>query len=151
MTRQQANANIQDLDTSAHQPGGSSAPEVLPPILTRPAVLSGLAVKAPHETGAQLPHESVKSSTADPRSPSRRRAAALPRPAAAGQDPHASPAAHHRLLRDASLICQTAAANGERLSQRALARQLRDHGHRFSNEHLHGIAATIGLTTGKAA
>jgi hypothetical protein len=50
-----------------------------------------------------------------------------------------------------SLICQTAAANGERLSQRALARQLRDHGHRFSNENLHSIAATIGLTTGKAA
>jgi hypothetical protein len=52
---------------------------------------------------------------------------------------------------EANLICQAAAANGERISQRALARQLRVHGHRFSNEHLHGIAATIGLTGEKAA
>lgn len=55
------------------------------------------------------------------------------------------------LLRDASAIYQDAAARGERLSQRMLARQLRSYGHRFPNEHLRGIADSIGLTTGKAA
>jgi len=55
------------------------------------------------------------------------------------------------LLRDASAICQDAAARGERLSQRMLARQLRSHGYRFPNEHLRCIADSIGLTAGKAA
>jgi len=55
------------------------------------------------------------------------------------------------LLRDASAIYQRAAARGERLSQRALARQLRVHGHRFPNEHLRQIAESIGLAQGKAA
>ncbi len=62
-----------------------------------------------------------------------------------------SPAARTDVLRDATLICQAAVANGERISQRSLARQLRDHGHRFPNERLNGIALTIGLTEGKAA
>ena len=65
--------------------------------------------------------------------------------------PAQDPPARHGLIRDAATICQTATANGEHLSQRALARQLRDHGHRFSNQQLHGIAATIGPTTSKAA
>jgi hypothetical protein len=55
------------------------------------------------------------------------------------------------LLRDASAIYQDAAARGDRLSQRTLARQLRSHGHRFPNEHLRGIADSIGLTTARAA
>ncbi len=55
------------------------------------------------------------------------------------------------LLHDASAIYQDAAARGERLSQRTLARQLRGHGHRFPNEHLRQIADSIGLTTGQAA
>ena len=55
------------------------------------------------------------------------------------------------LLRDASALYQDAAARGERLSQRMLARQLRGHGHRFPNEHLRQIAETIGLTAGRAA
>jgi hypothetical protein len=55
------------------------------------------------------------------------------------------------LLRDARAIYQDAAARGERLSQRTLARQLRGHGHRFPNEHLRLIAASIGLAAGKAA
>jgi hypothetical protein len=55
------------------------------------------------------------------------------------------------LLRQAAVLCQTAAANGERLSQRTLARQLRGHGYRFSNEHLHTIAASIGLSDQQAA
>jgi len=59
--------------------------------------------------------------------------------------------AGHGLLQDANLIYQAAAANGERLSQRTLARQLRRHGHRFSNQNLSGIATSIGLTSGKAA
>jgi hypothetical protein len=55
------------------------------------------------------------------------------------------------VLRDASAIYQHASARGERLSQRTLARRLRDHGHRFPNEHLRPIAEIIGLTVGKAA
>jgi hypothetical protein len=55
------------------------------------------------------------------------------------------------LLREASLICQAAAAKGERITQRALARELRGHGHRFSNGHLRGIATTVGMGTEKAA
>jgi hypothetical protein len=55
------------------------------------------------------------------------------------------------LLRAASVIYQIAAANGERLSQRILASKLRDHGHHFSNQHLHAIAASIGLTPPRAA
>jgi len=55
------------------------------------------------------------------------------------------------LLRDASAIYRDAAARGTRLSQRALARQLRSQGHRFPNEHLRLIADSIGLTAGKAA
>jgi hypothetical protein len=55
------------------------------------------------------------------------------------------------LIGEATRIYQAAAAGGDRLSQRSLARQLREGGHRFSNEHLHGIAATIGMPTGKAA
>ncbi len=55
------------------------------------------------------------------------------------------------LLRDASAIYRDAAARGERLSQRTLARQLRGHGHRFPNEHLRWIADSIGLTASRAA
>ena len=55
------------------------------------------------------------------------------------------------VLRDARTIYRNAAARGERLSQRTLARQLRGHGHRFPNEHLRLIAERIGLTASKAA
>ena len=60
-------------------------------------------------------------------------------------DPHAG------LLRDAIAICQHAATCGERLSQRALARQLRLRGHRFPNDHLQQIAQSVGLASGRAA
>ena len=56
-----------------------------------------------------------------------------------------------RLLRDAALILQNAAARGQRLSQRTLARELRGHGHHFPNDHLHQIAQTIGLAHRRAA
>ena len=58
---------------------------------------------------------------------------------------------HPGLLRDANAIYRDAAARGERLSQRTLARQLRGHGHRFPNEHLRLIADSIGLTANRAA
>ena len=58
------------------------------------------------------------------------------------------PAVHESpLLRDAVDICRTAAARGERLSQRALARALRGHGHRFPNESLRGVALAVGLAS----
>jgi hypothetical protein len=50
------------------------------------------------------------------------------------------------IMRDATAICQDARRRGERLSQRALARQLRDRGHQFPNDQLHQIAARTGLT-----
>ena len=49
------------------------------------------------------------------------------------------------LLQDAVFIYKTAAARGERLTQRDLARTLRGRGHRFPNQHLRAIAAAIGL------
>lgn len=55
------------------------------------------------------------------------------------------------VLRDARTIYRDAAARGERLSQRTLARKLRGHGHRFPNEHLRLIAYSIGLNDSKAA
>ena len=61
----------------------------------------------------------------------------------AGPDP--------RVLDAASAIYQDAAARGERLSQRMLARQLRGHGHRFPNQHLRRIADSIGLSQEQAA
>jgi hypothetical protein len=74
-------------------------------------------------------------------------------PDQAGRDDHAAadPTPDLRLLRTATAICQAAAARGERLSQRALARQLRDQGHRFPNEQLRLIASSIGLTQRTAA
>jgi hypothetical protein len=122
MTRQQPKAQIQDPYISAHQRSDLAIPEQLHPAAGHPTPHPARSTEAPHETGAEPPHGPVP-----------------------------GPAARHGLLRDATRICQKAAANGENISQRALARQLRDHGHRFSNEHLHGIAATIGLTTDKAA
>jgi hypothetical protein len=55
------------------------------------------------------------------------------------------------VLRDARVIYGDAAARGQRLSQRALARQLRVHGHRFPNDHLRLIADSIGLNATRAA
>jgi hypothetical protein len=55
------------------------------------------------------------------------------------------------VLRDAQVIYQDAAARGERLSQRTLARRLRRHGHRFPNDHLRLIADAIGLNATRAA
>jgi integrase len=49
------------------------------------------------------------------------------------------------LLEDAVVICKTAAARGERLSQRGLARTLRGRGHRFPNQSLHDIAMAVEL------
>ena len=49
------------------------------------------------------------------------------------------------MLREASVIYRSAAERGERLSQRTLARRLRGGGHRFSNQQLRRIAASIGL------
>ncbi len=45
------------------------------------------------------------------------------------------------LLRDVQAIYQTAAARGQQLSQRNLARQLRGLSHRFPDQQLPGIAA----------
>ncbi len=56
-------------------------------------------------------------------------------------NPNVGGTGRQALLRDASVIYRTAASRGERVSQRMLASQLRSHGHRFSNRHLHEIAA----------
>jgi hypothetical protein len=49
------------------------------------------------------------------------------------------------LLQDAVFIYKTAAARGERLTQRDLARTLHGRGHRFPNQSLRSIARAIGL------
>ena len=64
-------------------------------------------------------------------------------PADTGPDP--------RVLRDASVIVRNASAQGQRLSQRTLARELRGHGHHFPNDHLRLIAESVGLSCGTAA
>jgi hypothetical protein len=64
---------------------------------------------------------------------------------------HGDAGPHPGLLRDATAIYQHAAARGERLSQRALAQQLRLRGHRFPNNHLRRIAQSVGLAPGRAA
>jgi hypothetical protein len=61
----------------------------------------------------------------------------------AGPGPAAN--AESPLLQDAVFIYRTAAARGERLTQRDLARTLRGRGHRFPNENLRAIAVAIGL------
>ena len=61
----------------------------------------------------------------------------------AGADPIAG--GESPLLQDAVFIYKTAAARGERLSQRDLARTLRGRGHRFPNQNLRAIAVAIGL------
>jgi hypothetical protein len=66
-----------------------------------------------------------------------------------GERGHSEP--NPGLVRDATAIYRNAAARGERLSQRALARQLRLRGHRFPNDHLHRIAQSAGLAPGRAA
>jgi hypothetical protein len=61
-------------------------------------------------------------------------------------DRHASP-----LLRDATDILQAARARGDQVSQRSLAAQLHERGHRFSNAQLRGIAGAIGLASVRRA
>ncbi len=53
----------------------------------------------------------------------------------------------NHLLEDAIEILQAARARGDKLSQRLLAAQLRNRGHRFSNAQLRGIAGAIGLVS----
>lgn len=133
MTRQHAHSATGNPDTSADQPSQPSQPGGLHAVASVRDAVPGRSPGAPPDTGAEpVP------------SPASRTPAAQARP-------HRAAASHHDLLREANRICQAAADRGERISQRALARQLRGHGHRFSNEHLHGIAATIGLTPEKAA
>jgi hypothetical protein len=54
-------------------------------------------------------------------------------------------------MREATAIYHDARARGEQLSQRALARQLRDRGHQFPNDQLHQIATRTGLTPDQTA
>jgi hypothetical protein len=55
------------------------------------------------------------------------------------------------LLADAEQIIRAAEAMGEQVSQRALAAQLREHGHRFSNAQLQRIVSMAGSTTDQRA
>jgi hypothetical protein len=64
--------------------------------------------------------------------------------------PRSGYTANH-LLEDASEILRAAHARGDKLSQRLLAAQLRDRGHRFSNGGLREIAVAIGLVPGNRA
>jgi hypothetical protein len=55
------------------------------------------------------------------------------------------------LLHDASAIFREAAERGEQLSQRGLARQLRDRGYRFPNDQLRQIAEATRSVPARAA
>lgn len=56
-----------------------------------------------------------------------------------------------RVLRDARVLAHSASARGERLSQRGLARALRDHGHHFPNDQLRQIAESIEFGSSRTA
>ncbi len=137
MTRQQAPQGTGEFRSEAHEPGQPATPDRRLALTSVPADLTARSPGAPPDTGAARPSAPVKKTV----------------PAASGTSrrPHAGVGDRHALLREADLIWQTATASGERVSQRALARQLRAHGHQFSNEHLHAIAASIGLTSEEAA
>jgi hypothetical protein len=100
------------------------------------------------------PHRPALTLTAEP---------AIAEPAAANLDRRTEPgtraaSAHvgppgdaaDDMMRDATAIYREARSRGIRLSQRALARQLRDRGHQFPNDQLHHIAARTGLGPGPA-
>lgn len=55
------------------------------------------------------------------------------------------------LIMEAGQILQRVRTRGANLSQRALAAELRNRGHHFSNADLHSIAETIGLTAERQA
>jgi len=117
---------------TATTPGTTASPEQ--PFAVTSITASGNGHHASAADGLVVPHSAaVRDQRFSPEAdgPS-------PRPDdPAGPDP--------RVLREASVIYRSAAQRGERLSQRMLAQQLRDGGHRFSNEHLHRIAVGIGL------
>jgi len=137
MTRQQAHAKADHFSSAANQLSQPARQDRLPALASVPAVLPGRSPSAPPGTGAERPPAPVNRATL----------------AAPGTSPRpvAEAGARRDLLREASLICQAATAQSERITQRALARELRGHGHRFSNDHLHGIAASAGLGTEQAA
>ncbi len=68
-----------------------------------------------------------------------------------GADRHGIVSPDPEVVREATVIAERAAARGERLSQRGLARQLRRQGHHFPNDHLRQIALSIGLPYREAA
>jgi hypothetical protein len=151
MTRRQAGPGTPGMAvpvTTSTQPAGT--PRLRQPVVTRPAMVPALGQDPPAGAGTQITPPATRSGPvlngAVPRPPL---AANCDRPRASGRA-GADRDAGRGLLRDASMIYQSAAASGERISQRTLARQLRGHGHRFSNQHLHGIAASIGLAPEKA-
>jgi hypothetical protein len=135
MTRQQA--SHEEPASAAHQPRPDATRDPLLALASVPALAPAAgSPDAPPGTSSERRLGSAAKHATGAGSPSRRTARA-------GTD--------RDLLREASLIFQAAAASGERISQRALARRLRAHGHQFSNRHLHGIAASIGLTQEEAA
>lgn len=153
MTRQQAGSPPQATSAaaqSATQPAG-------PGWLARPAAGSAMNSDRQHGPDGQgtgtapaAAHAGAALNGTDVRHQS------IPATVNGGRTSRAHPAARtagpgQALLRDAGVIYQAAAASGERISQRALASKLRGHGHRFSNQHLHAIADSIGLVPHKAA
>ena len=116
--------------TRQHRLARTQEPRIIPALVLAPPLATTDAAARPRRGGG--PAANLRW----PDDVTRHRSGAGPRPG---------------LLRDARAIYQNAAARGERLSQRTLARQLRGHGHRFPNEQLRQIAASIGLTAGKAA
>jgi hypothetical protein len=104
------------------------------------------ATTRPHRPPLTL---TAKPATAEPAAPNLARNT-QPGTPEGDADRHAHRSTADDMIRDATAIYCDARARGERLSQRALARQLRDRGHQFPNDQLHHIAARTGLTPGPA-
>jgi hypothetical protein len=100
---------------------------------------------APAATAATAPTRPALTLTAEPAPATMTRT-----PATGSTDPHSPDRAAAATIRDATAIYQDARARGERISQRTLARKLRDRGHRFPNDQLRQIAATTGPTPDRA-
>jgi hypothetical protein len=116
--------------TRQHSIARAGQPRVTPALVLAPPPVPGNAAPCTQASGSPATYLRWPGEVTRPR------ASAGPRPG---------------VLRDARVIYQDAAARGERLSQRTLARQLRGHGHRFPNDHLRLIADSIGLNTTRAA
>jgi hypothetical protein len=104
-----------------------------------------------HERVRDGEAESVRLSLLS-RRPSRNGALRLAEHDTSGEiEPAVQPSEESQLFTDAAQIVTAAHVNGEKLSRRALAAQLRARGHRFSNAQLQGLACSVSQASDRRA